>query len=47
MNYTYPPEEYANKLKEYYGLEKLTFSPDEGRETVIKRLEERHAKRYN
>ena len=45
MNYTYPPEEYANKLKEYYGLEKMTFSPDEGRETVIKRLEEKSAKK--
>ena len=45
MNYTYPPEEYANKLKEYYELEKMTFSPDEGREAILSRLEERSAKK--
>ncbi len=45
MNYTYPPEEYANKLKEYYELEKLTFSPDDGREAIISKLEERSAKK--
>ena len=45
MDYTYPPEEYANKLKEYYELEKLTFSPGDGREAIIERLEERSAKK--
>lgn len=45
MNYTYPPEEYASKLVEYYELEKLTFSPDESRETILRKLEEKSAKK--
>ena len=45
MNYTYEPEEYAKLLGEYYELEKLAFSPDDGRETIIEKLEERSAKK--
>lgn len=45
MNYTYEPEEYAKKLAEYYELEKLSFSPDDGRETVLEKLEERSSKK--
>lgn len=45
MNYTYPPGEYASKLVEYYELEKLTFSPDESKETILRKLEEKSAKK--
>ena len=45
MNYTYSPEEYADKLKEYYELEKLSFTPDDSRETILEKLEERSAKK--
>ena len=45
MDYTYLPEEYAEKLKEYYELEKLSFSPEDSRETILERLEERSSKK--
>ena len=45
MIYTYPPEEYAKLLDEYYALEKMTFSPEEGREAIIAKLEEKSAKK--
>ena len=45
MNYTYPPEAYAETLKEYYELEKLSFSPEDGRDLILEKLEERSAKK--
>ena len=40
MNYTYPPEEYMKLLNAYMELDKLTFSPDTDKETVLKKLKE-------
>ncbi|MBR0231617.1 MAG: hypothetical protein IJQ53_05270 [Clostridia bacterium] len=45
MNYTYAPEHYAEILKEYYELEKLAFAPEDSREYVLQKLEERSAKK--
>lgn len=45
MNYTYAPEQYAETLKEYFELEKLAFSPEDSREYVLAKLEERSAKK--
>lgn len=45
MTYTYPPEEYARQLHTYYALEKLSFSPEDSRETILRALEERSAKK--
>jgi HD-GYP domain-containing protein (c-di-GMP phosphodiesterase class II) len=45
MEYTYQPEEYAKQLAEYYELEKLSFSPEDGREHIIAKLEERSVKK--
>ena len=41
MEYTYAPDEYLKQLKAYYALEKLSFSADDDRETVIRLLENR------
>ena len=35
MEYSYAPDEYLKQLKAYYALEKLSFSQDDGRETVL------------
>lgn len=45
MKYTYPIEEYVKQLKDYNELEAMTFSPEDSRESVIARLEERSAKK--
>ena len=45
MKYTYPVEEYINQLKEYTELESMTFSPEDSRECVISKLEERSSKK--
>ena len=45
MKYTYPIEEYTKQLKAYNELESMTFSPEESRESVIARLEERSAQK--
>ncbi|MBR4798698.1 MAG: hypothetical protein IK047_00395 [Clostridia bacterium] len=45
MTYTYPVEEYKKQLLAYEELEKLTFTPEDGRELVIKKLEERSAQK--
>ena len=41
MKYTYSPEEYRKLQKEYYELEKIRFSPDDSKEYVLEKLEER------
>lgn len=45
MTFTYPPEQYIEQLKVYNELEKMTFSPEDSREYVIEKLEERNEKR--
>ena len=45
MTFTYPPEKYMELLKAYNELESLSFSPEDGREYVIAKLEERSAKK--
>ena len=45
MKYTYPVEEYINQLKAYNELESMTFSPEDSREYIISKLEERSAKK--
>ena len=45
MKYTYPAEEYKKQLLAYNELEKMTFSPEDGREYVIGKLEERSVKK--
>ncbi|MBR4422857.1 MAG: hypothetical protein IKS68_01395, partial [Mailhella sp.] len=45
MNYTYPPEEYARQLRAYHEMEKLTFSPEDSKEYILEKLEERSAKK--
>lgn len=45
MNYTYSPEEYMRQLTAYTELEKMTFSPDDSREYILSKLEERSAKK--
>jgi len=45
MTYTYPPEEYARQLEVYNELEKLSFSPEDSREYILSKLEERSAKK--
>ena len=45
MTYTYPVEEYGKRLLEYKELEKLSFKPEDGRDFVIGKLEERSAKK--
>ena len=45
MSYTYPPEEYAARLKEYTDLEKMSFSPDDSRQYIIGKLEERSSRK--
>lgn len=45
MTYTYPPEEYIRQLKAYNELEKMTFSPEDSREYILAKLEERSAKK--
>ena len=39
MTYTYPFEEYKKQLLAYEELEKITFTPEDGRDFVIKKLE--------
>ena len=41
MVYAYPSEEYARQLAAYIELEKLSFSPEDSREFVLSKLEER------
>ena len=45
MTYTYPPEKYMELLKAYNELEALSFTPEDSRETVIAKLEERSARK--
>lgn len=45
MKYTYPPEEYMRQLRAYNALEAMRFSPEDSREYVIAKLEERSAKK--
>ena len=45
MVYAYPSEEYARQLAAYIELEKLSFSPEDSREFVLSKLEERSAKK--
>ena len=45
MQYTYPVEEYVRRLREYNELETMSFSPDDDREYIIGKLEERSAKK--
>ena len=45
MTYTYPPEEYARQLEVYNELEKLSFSPEDSREYILSKLEERSTKK--
>lgn len=45
MNYTYPPAEYMKQLRAYNALEAMRFSPEDSREYVIAKLEERSAKK--
>ena len=45
MGCTYPPEEYARQLAAYTELEALSFSPEDSRESVLAKLEERAAKK--
>lgn len=45
MTYTYPVDEYKKQLLAYYEMDKMTFSPEDGREFVIEKLEERSEKK--
>ena len=45
MTFTYPPETYMELLRAYNELEAMAFSPEDSRETVISKLEERSAKK--
>ena len=45
MHYTYPVEEYMRQLKTYNELEAMRFSPEDSREYILGRLEERSAKK--
>ena len=41
MKYTYPVSEYLKQLQVYNELEKLSFSPNDTKEYVLSKLEER------
>ena len=43
MTYTYPVEEYKKQLLAYYEMDRLSFKPEDSREFVIEKLEERCA----
>ena len=45
MTYTYPPEEYVRQLKAYNELERMSFSPEDSREYILSKLEERSARK--
>ncbi|MCR5055307.1 MAG: hypothetical protein K6B54_00135 [Clostridia bacterium] len=45
MKYTYSVEEYARQLREYNELENMRFSPEDGKDFVVSKLEERSAKK--
>ena len=45
MKFTYPVEEYKKLLVEYNKLEELSFTPEDSRDFIIEKLEERSAKK--
>lgn len=45
MNYTYPIEEYITQLKKNNELDSITFTPNDSKEYVLSKLEERSTKK--
>ncbi|MBR0231619.1 MAG: hypothetical protein IJQ53_05280 [Clostridia bacterium] len=45
MKHTYEYTEYVEQIKAYNALEEISFTPEDGKEYVIAKLEERTAKK--